>query len=126
MPHRGRSVIKVVDDDESVRDSICALLESHDLPSRNFSSAQDALARIDWSSAGCVLLDQHMPGMTGIEFLRAIRAAGNKTPVIMMTGHRERDFEARARDAGANATMLKPLDDGRLIALLREMLAVKP
>jgi FixJ family two-component response regulator len=118
MAGAGDRVVKVIDDDEPVRDSICALLAAYDLPAMAYRSVGEALQRIDWDRAGCVLIDQHMPGPTGLDFVRTIRSQGLTTPVIMMSGRAEDGLDARALQAGASAFLAKPIDDRRLIELV--------
>lgn len=78
--------VYVVDDDDAVRDSMRVLLESSGLDVRVYSSAQEFLAHVCKSPKGCLLLDLHMPGMSGVELLEALRMQGSRLPVVIITG----------------------------------------
>ncbi|MDX2145761.1 MAG: response regulator [Rhodospirillaceae bacterium] len=113
------SVVKVIDDDEAVCDSICALLESFDIPALPFTSARRALVEIVWHTAGCLVVDHHMPEMTGLEFLKTIRERQILTPLILMSAAADPTLDQRARIAGAMAVLSKPIGDGELLDLVR-------
>ena len=100
----------VIDDDESVRDSMQALLESYGVAVEVFSSACEFLPH-SCDSADCMLLDLHMPGMDGLQLLNAIREQGSARPVIMITGRGDDQLSARALQAGAYTFLSKPVED---------------
>ena len=108
-------LVYVVDDDEAVRDSTRVVLESYGMNVKTFGSANAFLAEVDDSSEGCLLLDQHMPEMTGLEFLEVLRAKHRALPVIMITGRSDAGFRERALRAGAVALLDKPVADDDLI-----------
>jgi FixJ family two-component response regulator len=80
------AIIFVVDDDEVVRESLKALLEARRYVVLDFPSGVEFLSRRDGARADCVVMDVHMPYMTGIEVLKRLRQAGDSTPVILVTG----------------------------------------
>jgi FixJ family two-component response regulator len=108
-------VVYVVDDDEAVRDSTRLVLESYGMNVRTFGSPTAFLAEMDEAANGCLLLDQHMPGMTGLEFLEVLRANQSALPVIMITARSDAGFRARALRAGAVALLDKPVADDDLV-----------
>lgn len=112
-----RETIFVVDDDESVRDSARALLESYDLVVEDFASAQAFLEGFERGRKGCVLLDINMPEMGGLELLELLRDRDILIPVIMVTAQNEVALRERAARAGAFAFLEKPVDDTLIEAI---------
>ena len=107
----------VVEDDEAVRESLKMLLESHGLKVRDYASCE-AFAR-DYHAAGreCLVLDQHMPGMTGLEFIECLHRSAKLLPVILVTGRGDSTIKARAEAAGVLAYLEKPIAENRLLPL---------
>ena len=116
-----RPSVYIVDDDEAVRDSIRLLLESSGFVAREFASA-DLFLRTDTGDMGCLLLDLHMPGISGLELLRLLRSRGLKRPVIVVSGRRDPVQDAEVWAAGASALLSKPFDDQQLLDLVTEAL----
>src|SRR5215471_3751880 len=83
---RGLPLISVVDDDDSVRESLRGLIRSFGLAVETFASAEDFL-RSDFSRTCCLVLDVRMPAMSGIELHRQLRADHREIPVIFITAH---------------------------------------
>ena len=108
-------VIHLVDDDNAVRDSMHVLLESFGMDVRDYASASEFLERGE-QDRGCLLLDVHMPGMSGIELLESIRRCGSVLPAIMISGRSDDLLKERARKAGALAFLDKPVNDALLLA----------
>jgi two-component system response regulator FixJ len=115
--------IYIVDDDEAVRDSLRLLLESSGFIAREFASA-DLLLNTNIDDMGCLLLDLHMPGISGLELLRLLRARGLKHPMIVISGRRDPVQDAEALAAGASALLSKPFDDQQLLDLVTRALGV--
>lgn len=109
----GRPVC-VVDDDDAVRDSVRILLESHGLTVRDYASARAFLAD-KAPEKGCLLLDLHMPEMSGLELLENLRADHVGIPVVIMTGRSDAGLRARAQRAGVVAFLDKPVDEDELL-----------
>jgi FixJ family two-component response regulator len=107
--------VYVVDDDEAVRDSTRVVLESYGMNVRTFRSAQAFLAEVEDDAKGCLLLDQHMPEMTGLEVLEVLKVNGRSIPVIMITARSDPGFRERALRAGAVALLDKPVADDDLV-----------
>lgn len=108
-------MVYVVDDDEAVRDSTRVVLESYGMNVRTFRSARDFLAEVEDDTKGCLLLDQHMPEMTGLEVLEVLKVNGRSIPVIMITARSDPGFRERALRAGAVALLDKPVADDDLV-----------
>ena len=115
--------ICVVDDDDAVRDSMRMLLESYGLTVEDFPSARAFLARAGKPRCGCVLLDLHMPEMSGLELLDRMHSEGSNAPVIVITGRGDPVTMRHAKDAGAFAIFDKPVNDEALVRSIGDAMA---
>ena len=118
MESRKPSVVHVVDDDEAVRDSTRARLESYGIEVRDYASAREFLACGQALTRGCVLLDLHMPAMSGLELLEVLRDQGSTLSVIITTGRGDPVLRERAVRAGAITLLDKPVNEDCLLACL--------
>jgi FixJ family two-component response regulator len=116
-----RLSVYIVDDDEAVRDSMRLLLESSGFIARDFASA-DLFLHAETADMGCLLLDLHMPDISGLDLLRLIRARGIRCPVIVVSGRRDPVQDAEVLAAGASALLSKPFDDQQLLDLVEQAL----
>lgn len=107
--------ICIVDDDDAVRDSLKVLLESYDLVVREFSLPSQVLEDDALADCDCLILDHHMPEMSGLELLEALRAKGNDIPAVMVTSSTEPGLALRLEKAGLSALLTKPVDDTNLM-----------
>jgi FixJ family two-component response regulator len=98
-----------VDDDAAVCDSLRFLLEVAGFGVVTFHSADQFLAAADPDDIACLLLDQHMPQITGLELLRRLRQAGRDLPVALMTGSPSAKLAVQALELGAAVVLEKPL-----------------
>jgi FixJ family two-component response regulator len=119
---RRRKLIAVVDDDASVRSALEGLLKASDLPARAFASAEDFLQSGEQATAGCLITDLRMPGMSGLELQATLRAADCGIPIIFITAHGDEQAQRQALRAGAIAFITKPFDDEILLASVRAAL----
>ena len=108
-------LIAIVEDDESFRESVQALLQSAGRRAVTFASAEQFLASGTAATADCLILDLRMPGMDGLELQRRMRAAGFRIPTIVITAHADERSRARALDAGAAAFLPKPFHSDVLL-----------
>ena len=115
----------LVDDDEPVRDSLKTLLESYSMPVEDFPSCPEFLERFDGHDTGCLVLDLHLPVMSGLEFMERYGSRLKDMPVILITGRGDPATKARALEAGVIAFIEKPFDDERLVDLIRTALERK-
>ena len=118
------SVVHVVDDDEAVRDSMRALLESHGFEVCDYASAREFLIGTPLQPKGCMLLDLHMPEMSGLELLDTLHARGSKLPVIVVTGRSDAVLKERVARAGALVLLDKPVADDMLLSSLTSALSL--
>jgi two-component system, LuxR family, response regulator FixJ len=115
----GRTVA-VVDDDEVVRDSLKALLETRRFSVVDFESGEAFLKGRNGAELTCLILDIHMPGMTGVEVLRKMRETGDRVPVILITGRRDPTLETQARSLGALVLLDKPISHVALFQAIQK------
>jgi two-component system response regulator FixJ len=106
-----RETVYIVDDDDSVRDSARALLESYDLTVEDFESAQAFLDGFEAGGRSCLVLDVNMPVMSGLELLELLRGRQIGIPVIIVTAQKDAAIQERARRAGVFAFFEKPVDE---------------
>jgi FixJ family two-component response regulator len=98
------------------------LLAGDDFEIRTFASAGEFLNAFDPRHPGCVVADVRMPGMTGIELQRELMARSIDLPVIIITGHSDRQMALKAKRAGAMEFLEKPLDDKVLMNVIHKAL----
>lgn len=110
--------IFLVDDDEAVRDSLKFLLESYDCFVEDFPSTREFLKAYRPREKQCLVLDHHLPGETGLDFLESIDGAGLRIPIILVTGGGDRALKERALRAGVLAYFDKPLDNAVLLGAI--------
>lgn len=112
-------LVAVIDDDESVRESLPDLLREFGFAAQCFSSAEEFLASDKLSQTECLVLDVVMPGMTGLELQKELKVRGQETPVIFITAQKDEGLRARALEQGAVELLIKPFSDTALLAALR-------
>lgn len=105
----------VVDDDESVLDSLKLLLESAGYQTRGFASAEELLASGSMQQASCLVLDIRLPGMSGYSLLEHLNMTGCSVPVIFITGHDRPGMKELAAKLGAAAYLPKPFFEQALL-----------
>jgi FixJ family two-component response regulator len=119
---RLQPMIFIVDDDESVRDSLRLLLECAGFEVCVFGSCWEFLAADRIGEGDCLILDVHMTGMSGLDLLERMRGRGDRVPVILITGRLDMATRSRAQAAGALAVVEKPYKAGEILALVRRAL----
>ena len=109
-----RSLIVVVDDDESVRESLPDLLEEFGFAAKAFGSAEEFLASDSVREAKCLILDIAMPGMSGPDLLNELKRRGVRTPIVFITAQAEETVRSRLLGLGAVDCLFKPFSDTAL------------
>lgn len=115
--------IFVIDDDEAVRDSLRALLESAQLSVETYGSGREFLDAQSDQPNGCIVLDLDLPNMSGLEVVEAISARGINVPIIVMTGRADKMTQQRSLRSGAMTLIEKPMSDRVLLKAIEQALA---
>ena len=119
-----RPLITVVDDDESVRESLPDLLKEFGFEARSFSSAEEFLASETLAETNCLLLDVAMPGMTGPDLQRELERRDQSIPIVFITGQRDPATRLRLVAQGAVECLFKPFEANDLLHALNTALRV--
>ncbi len=110
----------VVDDDLSFRRSLVRLLASHGFETAAFDSAASFLKEAPAFRAGCIVLDVHMPGLSGLRLQEALAEIDCRMPIIFLTGHGDIPMSVQAMRKGAVDFLTKPVDEGTLLEAIRK------
>ena len=113
-----RPLVSVVDDDESVRESLPDMLRQLGYLVRAFSSAEEFLASDCVGKTRCLVLDIAMPGMTGSDLQRELTVRGQEIPIIFITAQTDETLRTRLLEQGAVECLLKPFSEAALFEAL--------
>jgi FixJ family two-component response regulator len=113
-----KSIVFVVDDDVSVRESLELLIKSAGWQPKTFASAQEFLSRPQHTVPCCLVLDVTLPGLNGLELQQQL-AGRTDMPIIFITGHGDVPMTVQAMKAGAVEFLTKPFEDGVLLDAVR-------
>ncbi len=119
-----RSLVSVVDDDESVRESLPDLLREFGYAARTFSSAEEFLASDCVDQTRCLMLDIGLPGMTGPDLQRELKLRRQQIPIVFITAHRDEAIRTRVLEEGAVECLFKPFSDTAVLEALNTALQV--
>jgi len=117
-----RALITVVDDDESVRESLPDLLKEFGFEAQTFSSAEEFLASKSIAETRCLLLDVAMPGMTGPDLQKELRRRDQSIPIVFITAQRDEAIRPRLIAQGAVDCLFKPFEPTDLLQALNTAL----
>ena len=117
-----RPLITVVDDDESVRESLPDLLKEFGFDTQAFSSAEDFLASESIAETRCLVLDVAMPGMSGPDLQRELTRRDQSIPIVFITGQRDEAVRPRLIAQGAVDCLFKPFEPTDLLQALKTAL----
>jgi FixJ family two-component response regulator len=120
------SIVSVVDDDPMVRDSTVDLLNSYEYTALGFETAEAFLNSGEVANTYCLITDQQLPGLSGTDLQKHLRATGYQTPVIFITAHPSPTVREAALAAGAIAFLTKPFHDAVLLDCLQTALNSRP
>jgi FixJ family two-component response regulator len=118
-------LVSIVDDDESVRESLPDLLEMFGLSSQTFCSAEEFLAGDGVRHSKCLILDVAMPGMRGPELQMELHRRKVTIPIIFITGLRDEGLRSQLIEQGAVACLTKPFSDSAMLDALNTALPLK-
>jgi FixJ family two-component response regulator len=119
-----RLLVSVVDDDESVRESLPDLIRQFGFTAEAFSSAEAFLASDVVGGTSCLLLDITMPGMSGPDLQRELQRRRQHVPIVFITGRSDETVRPRLLGRGAVECLFKPFSDAALLDALNA--AVRP
>jgi two-component system response regulator FixJ len=115
--------VHIVDDEPEVRESLALLLSTAGIESIEYPSAEDYLDASGFDEVACLILDNRLPGLGGLELLRRLAESGGETAVIMMTGHGDVPTAVAAMKLGAFHFVEKPFDAEQLLVVVEEALS---
>ena len=119
----GERCVQIVDDEARVRDALTLLLSTAQIESQSYASAEEYLASNRLEEPACVLVDNQLPGMSGLELLKRILAAAGDSAVIMITAYGDVPTAVLAMKAGAFHFVQKPFDAEALLTTVEEALS---
>jgi len=119
-----RPLVSVVDDDESVRESLPDLLRELGYSARTFSSAEEFLASDCVGETQCLLLDIAMPGMKGPDLIQELTVRGQEIPIVFITAQADESVRPRVLGQGAVECLFKPFSDTALFEALNAVFRV--
>jgi FixJ family two-component response regulator len=108
-------MISIIDDDDSVRESLRRLMRSVGFAVNVFASAEEFLDSDRLRNTDCLILDVRLPGMSGLELQRHLKTGHSEIPIIFITSYEDGEVRARALNAGAVHYFLKPFNDEDLL-----------
>jgi FixJ family two-component response regulator len=112
----------IIDDDDSVRESIRALLKSVGLKSEGYATPEQFLKHYKADGPNCLILDVRLPGLSGLDFQRQLGEAGLEIPIVFITGHGDIPMTVRAMKSGAVEFLTKPFRDQDLLDAIQQAL----
>jgi FixJ family two-component response regulator len=110
-----RETVFIVDDDASICEGLCNLLEAVGVNAEHYPTAEAFRERWNPAGAGCLLLDARLPGMSGVEFQEELQKSGVEIPVIFMTAHGDIPMVRKVMKAGAVEFLTKPFQKEELL-----------
>ena len=116
-------IVHIVDDDDAVRRAAARMLSAAGFTVQTYRNGDEFLTAVDRGSAGCIILDVRMPGLTGLELQAAIAEREDSLPIIFLTGHGEIPDSVRAIQRGAIDFLVKPVDPTVLVGAVSRALA---
>jgi FixJ family two-component response regulator len=120
-----RPLVSVVDDDESVRESLPDLVKEFGFSAQAFSSAEEFLKSDYVGQTRCLILDVCMPGMTGPDLLRELKLRQQAIPIVFMTAKKNGTVRPQLLEQGAVECLFKPFSDTALLDAINTALRVK-
>lgn len=113
-------VVHIIDDDASICDALANLLDAVGIRAQCYFSAEQFGASIENATAGCILLDARLPGISGPEFQDQLRRSGSDMPVIFMTAHGDMPMVRKVLKAGAIEFLIKPFQKEELLLAVHQ------
>lgn len=120
---KGRVLVSIVDDDESVREALPDLLRELGFTAEAFSSAEEFLQAGAVTRTGCLIVDVTMPGMSGPELQQELTQRGHSVPIIFITAQTDATVRPNLLAQGAVECLFKPFGEEALVAALQVALS---
>jgi FixJ family two-component response regulator len=121
MPQTAPAIV-VIDDDASVRRALQRLLRAAGFAVQTFATAHEFLDADQWAQTACLVLDVHLPGMSGFELQEYLAVSGALIPIVFITAHDDATTREPSSRAGVVAYLRKPFDQGMLIEAIARAL----
>jgi FixJ family two-component response regulator len=118
MDRDNASIVAVVDDDNDVGDVLGGLLETMGYQVETYRSGTDFLAAAQFDCLACLVVDQNMPSMTGLQLLERLSERGVNIPALLITGAQDPEIERRAASLGVMTVLEKPLSHRELLRFI--------
>jgi FixJ family two-component response regulator len=118
MEQQHEAIVAVVDDDDDVGEVLRGLLESAGYQIMIYKSAREFLPEAQLGQVACLVVDQNMPGMTGLELLTELSARGIAMPSLLISGGLEAGVADRALELGVMKVLDKPMDSAELLRFI--------
>ena len=118
MAHTG-ATISILDDDDSVRRALGRLLRSAGLNAETFATAEEFLNSATQPAPTCLILDLHLPGLSGLDLQARLKVQGRCVPIVFISGYTDETARAQALRDGAVAFLSKPFDEQELLDAVR-------
>jgi FixJ family two-component response regulator len=122
MSLKPRPTVVVIDDDDFVSGVLGGLLELFGYPVKTYPSAQHFIAEAASVEPGCIVLDQNMPGMSGLELVAKLGREHHSVPTVLITGHPDVELLRRARQLGVTKVLAKPMSHQELLSQIEACL----
>jgi FixJ family two-component response regulator len=116
---KSKTLISIVDDDQSVREAMARLMKAYGYLAQTFASGAELLSSNYCARTDCLIADVQMPDMTGLELHGRLVAAGMPIPTILITAHPDDSVRSRAIEAGVLCYLTKPVSEDDLLGCIR-------
>lgn len=115
MDRDNAGIVAVIDDDNDVGDVLGGLLESMGYQVETYRSGGDFLSDANFGRLACLVVDQNMPGMTGLEMIEGLNGRGVNIPALLITGVHDTEIERKAASLGVMTVLEKPMSHHELL-----------
>jgi FixJ family two-component response regulator len=115
MDRDSASIVAVIDDDNDVGDVLGGLLETMGYQVETFRSGMDFLSEAQFDRLACLVVDQNMPQMTGLEMIERLSVRGVNIPALLITGTHDSEIECKAANLGVMTVLEKPMSHHELL-----------